>query len=415
MPEIVESLYEIHKGAHESLREFHTHCQRRLSLDEDTMAANDQDPQHDIQPTVSASPHLWEIAWVRDLFWIGVGMLILFFVWWLRAIFQPVLLALLVAYLVNPVICWIEQRWGRPRLVVVSALAASVVLVVISLGIVVLPLAVQQTGELFAKLPDYAKAAGDWLGINDEGLVSKLHNENGGLSQEAVSGLSHVWKGVVSGMSILTGVVGTATTVVVGLFLFPVYLFLFCANWPAIAAWPVKYLPASRRDRCLEIAGKMDHAVGSYFRTRVFIALIMGVMYSIGWGIAGVPFWLLIGMLGGVLGIIPYAAGLAWFGAMLLCFLELENGFTGIGDLLYVFVWPSVIYGIVQASDDWVLTPWLQGLELDMGFATIILAVLVGGSVAGILGMLLAVPAAACLRIAWDEMVEPRLAGLAKL
>ena len=56
---------------------------------------------------------------------------------------------------------------------------------------------------------------------------------------------------------------------------------------------------------------------------------------------------------------------------------------------------------------------WLQGRELEMGFATIILAVLVGGAVAGILGMLLAVPAAACLRIAWFEVVEPRLAKFA--
>ena len=378
------------------------------------MMTSEQDTES-VQPDASPNPHLWEINWMRDLFWIAVGLLILLVFWWLRVIFQPVLLALLVAYLVNPAICWLEQRWARSRLYVVSALAASVVLLVIAIGIVVLPLAVQQTGELIVKLPDYAKAMGDWLGISDEGLVSKLRDEEGKLSEEAVSGLSHLWTGVVSGVGILSDVVGSVTALAMGLFLFPVYLFLFSANWPAIAEWPVKYLPASRRERCLEIFGKMDHAVGSYFRTRVFIALIMGAMYSIGWGIVGVPFWLLIGVLGGLLGIIPYAAGLAWFGAMLLCFLELENGFTGIRDFLHVFVWPSVVYGIVQASDDWVLTPWLQGRELDMGFATIILSVLVGGSVAGILGMLLAVPAAACLRIAWFDLVEPRLAQFAKL
>ena len=378
------------------------------------MSSFEKDSQADGR-TTAESPHLWEVNWVRDLFWIAVLFSLILLIWWLRAIFQPVLLALLVAYLVNPAICWLEERWARSRWYVVSVLAGSVALLVISLGIIVVPLAVQQMGELVVKLPDYAQSMGDWLGISDEGLVSRLRNEEGGLSEEAVSGLSHLWTGVVSGVGVLSGVVGTATAFAMGLFLFPVYLFLFSVNWPAIAAWPVKYLPCSRRDRCLEIAGKMDHAVGSYFRTRVFIALIMGAMYSIGWGIAGVPFWLLIGMLGGLLGIIPYAAGLAWFGAMLLCFLELEHGFTGIGGFLHVFVWPSLVYGIVQASDDWCLTPVLQGRELDMGFATIILSVLVGGSVAGILGMLLAVPAAACLRIAWFELVEPRLAEFAEL
>ena len=61
----------------------------------------------------------------------------------------------------------------------------------------------------------------------------------------------------------------------------------------------------------------MDQAVGDYFRTRLIIALIMGVMYAVGWGLVGVPYWLLVGMLGGLLGIIPYAATFAWLAAML--------------------------------------------------------------------------------------------------
>jgi predicted PurR-regulated permease PerM len=158
----------------------------------------------------------------------------------------------------------------------------------------------------------------------------------------------------------------------------------------------------------------MDKAVGGYFRTRFIIALVMGVLYSVGWGLAGVPYWLLIGMLGGLLGIIPYAAGFAWLAAMLLRFLELENGITGVNDALSVFLWPTLVYAIVQASDDWGLTPWLQGRQLEMNFVTIILAVLIGGAVAGLLGMLLAVPTAACVRIYWSEVMRPRLATYAE-
>ena len=69
---------------------------------------------------------------------------------------------------------------------------------------------------------------------------------------------------------------------------------------------------------------------------------------------------------------------------------------------------------LYKASDDWVLTPWLQGRELDMSFVTIILAVLIGGAVAGLLGMLLAVPSAACVRIYWTEVVKPKLARYAE-
>jgi predicted PurR-regulated permease PerM len=98
---------------------------------------------------------------------------------------------------------------------------------------------------------------------------------------------------------------------------------------------------------------------------------------------------------------------------MALRFLELEYGITGVSDALAVFLWPSLVYGIVQASDDWLLTPWLQGRELEMDFVTIILAVLIGGAVAGLLGMLLAVPAAACVRIFWAEVLRPGLTTFA--
>ncbi len=78
-----------------------------------------------------------------------------------------------------------------------------------------------------------------------------------------------------------------------------------------------------------------------------------------------------------------------------------------------VFAWPTIVYAVVQVSDDWILTPWLQGLELGMNFATIILAVLVGGALAGLLGMLLAVPTVACLQIFWGEVVKRKLIGYA--
>jgi predicted PurR-regulated permease PerM len=119
-------------------------------------------------------------------------------------------------------------------------------------------------------------------------------------------------------------------------------------------------------------------------------------------------------MLAGLLGIIPYATSFAWIIAMLLRFLELDAGITDTSDALAVFLWPTLVFVIVQASDDWLLTPWLQGSQLEMSFITIILVVIVGGAVAGLLGMLLAVPAAACLRILWVEVMKPNLVRFAE-
>jgi predicted PurR-regulated permease PerM len=377
------------------------------------MTASDQDTQPNL-PAARANPHLWEINWVCDLFYLGVLLAMVLLAWWLRAIAQPVLLALLFAYLFNPMIVWCGQRWKWSRLFSVTVLYASAAAVVAGLSIAIIPFVAAQAGELIGKLPDYADTLAREVGISDEVVLEKLREKGAALMKDPVSTLSYLWQGVTTGVGVLSGVAGTATSIALGLALFPLLLFYFSWKWPTIAGWPVAFVPASRRERCCEITAKMDKAVGGYFRTRLIIALIMGVMYSLGWGIAGVPYWLLIGMLAGLLGIIPYAATFAWIAAMLLCFLELEQGIAGVGDALAVFLWPTLVYAIVQASDDWLLTPWLQGRELEMGFVSIVLAVLIGGAVAGLLGMLLAVPVAACVRIFWAEVLRPKLATFAE-
>jgi predicted PurR-regulated permease PerM len=364
--------------------------------------------------TSSMNFHLWEINWVRDVFCLAILLVVVLLAWWLRAIVRPVLLAVLLAYLMNPMIVWCQRKWGWSRLACVVALFAVAVAVVIGLAAAVLPIAGAQARELVSDLPKYADALGKRRGITQEAVLEKLREKAAEFARNPADNVSYLWDGVVAAMGLMSGAIGTAASKAIGVALFPVCLLYFSWRWPTIIAWPVVFIPASRRKQVNEVAHKMDMAVGSYFRTRLMIALIMGVMYAIGWGIAGVPYWLLVGMLAGLLGIIPYAATFAWIIAMLLRFLELEAGITGSSDALAVFLWPSLVFGIVQASDDWLLTPWLQGSQMEMNFVTIILVVVIGGAIAGLLGMLFAVPTAACLRICWTDVVKPRLVGYAE-
>lgn len=358
--------------------------------------------------------HLWEFNWVRDAFWIVAALVLALFAWWLRAIIQPVLLALLFAYLANPAVEWFGKKWNWSRLLTVAILMVAVAGVFLAIGIAIVPVAVQQAAEFVQKLPDYVDAVAKKFGVSDEALLKNLRDQGAAMLQDPVSSASYLWDGVVTSFGVLSGFFGALTAIAVGVALFPVYFFYFAWKWPSIVIWAASFVPESRRDRVREIVGKMDRAVGGYFRTRLLIALIMGVLYSAGWGFAGVPYWLLVGMFGGLIGIVPYAAMFAWFAAMLLRYLELENGIEGTSDALAVLLWPSLVYAVVQAADDWLLTPLLQGRELEMNFVTIILAVLIGGAVAGLLGMLLAVPAAACVKVLWAETIRPRLISYAE-
>jgi predicted PurR-regulated permease PerM len=370
-------------------------------------------PRADLS-TLSTNPHLWEITWVRDVFRLALILGAVLLAWWLGAIVRPVLLALLLAYLINPMIVWCERKWGCPRLLAVVSFCAVAVTAALLLAAALLPIAITQAQELVRDLPNYADAVGKRGGLSEEAVLKELRDKAAEFAQNPADNVSYLWDWAVTTIGLMSDVVGATTSKAIGVVLFAICVIYFSWKWPTIAAWPTAFIPASRRQRVNDVARMMDKAVGGYFRTRVMIALIMGVMYAIGWGIAGVPYWLLVGMLAGLLGIIPYAATFAWIIAMLLRFLELEGGITDTVDALDVFLWPSLVFGIVQASDDWLLTPLLQGSQMEMNFVTIILVVVVGGAIAGLLGMLLAVPAAACLRILWVEVMKPELVRFAE-
>ena len=74
-----------------------------------------------------------------------------------------------------------------------------------------------------------------------------------------------------------------------------------------------------------------------------------------------------------------------------------------------IILWPSLVFGIVQALDGWILTPLIAGRATNLDPVTIFVAVLAGGSVLGAYGMLLAVPVAACIKILIQERLLPKI------
>ncbi|HWG96728.1 MAG TPA: AI-2E family transporter, partial [Nitrospira sp.] len=73
-----------------------------------------------------------------------------------------------------------------------------------------------------------------------------------------------------------------------------------------------------------------------------------------------------------------------------------------------ILLWPSLAYLVVQFIESWVLTPWLQSHSTDMGAATILIVVFLGGAVGGLFGLIFAIPAATCIKILIEEYIRPR-------
>jgi predicted PurR-regulated permease PerM len=357
--------------------------------------------------------HLWQIQPVKDCLWIVITVFLIWAGYELRSIFTPVLIALGLAYLANPLVDIAEDRWRVPRPAAISLILGVAILTLVTLAAWLGPLLLDQ-------LTRFAEAAPEYLERIVEQRFGRSDEQLGALADELQAKPLNALGTVVSGTSRAFGFVGdvvSATTYfIVSALLIPIYFFMFSWRFHPLLRRLERFVPVDQHDRILGIVRQMDQAVSTFLRARVTIAVIASVFYVLGWSplLTDVPYWLLLGLLTGALSLIPYAAGAGWLIALLLKFLEMSfNGDTGLAAWILGLGGPTVVFLLGQFLESWILTPWLQSTSLNLNPVTVLIAVLVGGTLGGVYGLILAVPVAACGKILWTELALPRLTAWA--
>ena len=251
------------------------------------------------------------------------------------------------------------------------------------------PIVEEQVVILAQKAPTYLESLAQRYNVNLENPRKHLQDVASTLKMNAMSLIKVALTGTSQAFGFVGSIVSETTYFLISFVLIPVYFFFFVWNFPALLSTVKKYLPSSRRERILHMVQRMDHAIGNFFRGRLVIALMMGTLLSIGWLIADVPYWFLLGIGTGLLSIIPYGATLSWPLAVLLKYLDMTTGSGSSGfDWAAVVMWPSVVYGVVQLLGGWILTPWIQSQSTELSGVTILIVVFIGGAVGGLYGFL---------------------------
>ena len=150
----------------------------------------------------------------------------------------------------------------------------------------------------------------------------------------------------------------------------------------------------------------MDRVIAGFVRGRLTIAFILMLYYTLGYWIVGVPAPLILGPAVGLLTLVPYGAGIGVPVAMVLMWLDPASGVRG--EWWWIIGGVLAVHGVQQVLDDYVLTPRIQGKTTNMDTPSILFASIAGGVLAGFYGLLLAIPAAACVRILLREVFWPR-------
>lgn len=358
---------------------------------------------------------LYEIAVVRDLIWVAVAATVICTGYYLRSIVTPVLIAFFLAYLFDPLIRWAGGRWKLSRLAVTSILLATMIigggLMLWWLG----PLLVNQLIDLGTQAPKYLQNIADRMEIDlaqtKKDVAAWAEEIKSNPTGELFGYLRTALTGTGTALGVVGTVIGTVTYIAMVLFLIPLCFFFFAWHFDQTIQQMRVYIPAGNRPRILELIRRMDACVAIYFRSRVVIAVIMGVLLSVGWAIGGVPYWFLLGMGSGLISVVPYATFVGWPLAIGLTWLDSTSGANAGAAVSYwhVMIWPTIVFLVVQGLEGAVLTPLIQGAALNMGIITVLLAVLMGGALGGLYGLILAIPLTACLRILLSEVFLPRL------
>lgn len=191
----------------------------------------------------------------------------------------------------------------------------------------------------------------------------------------------------VVGNWIYSGISAMAGLAVV--FVCLLYVVFLLVDFPKIQAHWLEYVPSRHRHKAQVLMSDLDKNMNGYFRGQGLIALIVGILFAIGFSIIGLPMGVAMGLIIGVLNLVPYMQTLGIPPCILLGLVQSAE--TG-RPVWLVMVLIAVVFLVVQSIQDMLLTPKIMGNVTGMGPAAILLCLCVWGSLLGVLGMIIALP-----------------------
>jgi predicted PurR-regulated permease PerM len=352
--------------------------------------------------------HLWEIVAARDVLALAAIVGAMGLAYALRGILTPVLIAFALAYVVDPIVGGLHRAARVPRVASAVALLVALLVGLALFGIWLMPPLVRQLDQLADQAPVYW----DTLREHFSGLdVVPTSAESAVDSALQVVEPDTMVRGSVEGagqlLHILGGMVGTAGYLAVAGVLIPLLFITFATYFDRLGRIR-RFIPADHRDRTWALLQKVDAAFSGYVRGQLIVAVFTTTGFGIGFYLAGVPYWFVVSLIGGTLSLIPYGQCSGWLLAMVF---KLADSLTGAEPFSWfgVILAPSIVYLITQSMESWVITPIAQGEATNQHPIVVLVALVIGGAVAGIIGLILAVPVVASARALFSELVLPRL------
>jgi len=333
--------------------------------------------------------------WVRLVLIIAAFSASVFLIYYMRSIFFPLVLAFVIAYVLDPVVDRLSKPFF-PRALISGLLVLILIVVFILILIYFVPKLFGEVLNFFKSIPDYVEKIKTLL----EPHIQKLHEKYpievdkiiNSLSAEVEKKLPDIAE---SATNIFLNTFTNLLSFILGLIkliFIPIFTFFLLKDIDKIRTWTRNHLPFRHKDKIVSLVNEIDTVLGSYLRGQLLICLVVGFYYSIGFILIGVPFGLMFGILIGAVNFVPYMGVFVGVIPALLLTLAETGSFTKI---LMIFI----LYAAQQIWDGMYLTPSILGKKVGLHPVFILLSLMIFGKLFGIIGILIAVPSAAVLKV----------------
>ncbi|MBX3380979.1 MAG: AI-2E family transporter [Phycisphaeraceae bacterium] len=392
---------------------------------------------------------LWQIQPVRDVLLVLVIVGLVYLGYMASLVTVPILLAILLAYLFEPLVAWlvrkkVTSRRGGALLIILFAVLVIVVPTVLGGTFAVVQgvrFAETTTRNVDLLIRSVEKPDDEQLraGINNEGwgrvrdfLVKENQKrveardaagdtEAAGLVQSVLIWLRDNSREIgkqaaltsVGAFAVAASVLRSFVFLVFGAALTAFFFFFFCTGWGQVLAFWESLIPEQRKWRVIDLVHQMDQVIAGFVRGRIIICALVGVWATLAYWLIGAPAPLVFGPMVGALFIVPYVHSLM-IPIVIIAMAIDPSGVHWQATWWWIVLGPILVYMSCQVIDDYVLTPTIQGNATGMDTPTIVFASFAGGALMGVYGLLIAIPVAACIKILLREVFWPRFKAWAE-
>lgn len=326
-----------------------------------------------------------EITPKTILIFFGIGLLF-YFLWLVRDVLVILFLSLIVIATLSSSVNWLERylKWRTLAVMVIFFLISGFILLLVT---PLIPPLVSQSQEVVRNLPEYTEQA-SWL-TNFSSWVKEWWLAGGYSLRSLVDNLSQ-------SSSQIFQFTGSVLSIVAGIIIIIAISFYGLIAERELKKNLKRYLSKNQREGFWQTGKQIYQMLGAWLRARIVLGVIVGILVGVGLKLLGLPFALFLGVLAGLLDIIPVLGPIfAAIPALLIGFAL--SPLTGI----LVLIWLLVVYFL----EGYLLLPKMMGRALGLNPVWVLIALVLGVKLGGIIGVIIAIPVAAIVMILIGETI----------